>query len=104
MYQKKEIDYRKIELELKKLRCRIVLITLPADKKIIQNRINDRLRLYPHYKKILHQPDWYIKQQKEYLKEIKKTSLPYLIVETNKLPDDTLTNKIINWINDKKNK
>jgi len=49
---------------------------MPADKKIIQARIADRLKLYPHYKRILRKPEWYIKQQQEYLKEIKKQLCP----------------------------
>lgn len=98
LHRKKEINYQNIEQQLKKLGFKIILITLPPDKKIIQARINDRLRLYPHYKRILRKPEWYIGQQRQYLKEIKKTSLPYLIVKTNKLPDKKLTNKMLKWI------
>jgi len=98
LHRGKEINYKKIEQQLKKLNFKIILITFPPDKKLIQARIDDRLKLYPHYKKILHKPEWYIEQQAEYLKEIKKTSLPYLIIETKKLPDNSLNNKILKWI------
>ncbi|MFA6306571.1 MAG: hypothetical protein WCV70_01615 [Patescibacteria group bacterium] len=98
LHRQKEINYINIEKQLKKLGFKIILITLPPDKKIIKARINDRLKLCPHYKRILRKPDWYIKQQKEYLKEVKKTNLPYLIIETKKLPDNNLTNKILKWI------
>jgi hypothetical protein len=101
LHRKKEINYRDIERQLKKLRFKIILITLPPDKKIIQARINDRLKLYPHYKRILRRPEWYIEQQRQYLKEIKKTSLPYLIIKTSRLPDKKLTKKILNWIDEK---
>ncbi|MFH1582827.1 MAG: hypothetical protein ABIB72_00715 [Candidatus Falkowbacteria bacterium] len=100
LHRQKKINYKNIEKQLKKLNFKIILITLPPDKKIIQERINDRLKLYPHYERILRKPDWYIKQQKEYLKEIKKIDLPYLIIETKKLPDNNLDKKIFKWINE----
>lgn len=98
LHRKKEINYQKTDQQLKKLGFKIILITMPADKNIIQGRIADRLKLYPHYKRILREPEWYVEQQRQYLKEVKKTSLPYLIIETNKLPDKKLTNKILKWI------
>ncbi|MDD4271280.1 MAG: hypothetical protein PHF50_00560 [Patescibacteria group bacterium] len=101
LHRHKEINYKKTEQHLKKLGFKIILITLPPDKKIIQARINDRLKLYPHYERILRRPDWYIKQQQEYLKEIKKTTLPYLIIETEKLPDNNLTEQILKWIKER---
>ena len=99
--RRKEINYLNIEKQLKNLGFKIILITFPPDKKIIRARIADRLKLYPHYERILQKPDWYIKQQKEYLKKIKKTNLPYLIIETEKLPDDNLTKRILKWIGER---
>jgi hypothetical protein len=101
LYRKRGINYQNIEKHLNGLDFKIILITMPEDKKLIQDRINDRLKLYPHYRSILHQPEWYIEQQNQYLKEVKKTGLPYLVVETKKLPDKTLTKKILSWINEK---
>lgn len=101
LYRRQEIDYRKIEQQLKKMGFKIILITLPPDERIIQARINDRLRLYPNYERIAHEPSWYIKQQREYLKEVKKSALPSLIIRTEKLPDESLIKKILNWINEK---
>lgn len=98
LHRQQEINYKNIEQQLKKLGFKIILITLPPDKKIIQARIADRLKLYPHYERILRQPEWYIKQQEEYLKEIKKTGLPYLIIKTEKLPDNNLTKQILKWL------
>jgi len=100
LHRHKQIDYKNTEQRLKKLGFKIILITLPPDKRLIQARIDDRLRLYPHYKRILREPEWYIGQQTEYLKEVKKTSLPYLIIETKKLPDNNLNNQILEWINE----
>lgn len=102
LHRRQEINYQNISQQLKKLGFKIILITLPPNKKIIQARINDRLKLYPHYERILRQPDWYIKQQEEYLKEIKKTVLPYLIIKTEKLPNNNLIKRMLEWLNQKK--
>lgn len=102
LHRRQKINYQSIEQQLKKLGFKIILIILPPDKKIIRVRINDRLKLYPHYERILKDPAWYIKQQEEYLKEIKKTTLPYLIIKTEKLPDNSLTESILKWLNETK--
>ncbi len=93
-----EVDYKKIEKKLAKLNFKIILICFPEDEKIIKKRIEDRLNIYPHYEQILRKPSWYIKQQREYKKEINKSILPSLIIETKTLPDNSLTKKILNWI------
>ena len=74
---------------------------LPENENIIKQRIRDRLNLYPHYESILHKPDWYIKQQREYEKELAKDKLPYLIIETDILPDNGLLDKVLKWIGEK---
>ncbi len=94
------VEYKNEEKELIKLNFKIILVIFPESKKVLEKRIADRLKLYPHYERILQNYKWYIKQQKQYLKEIKKTELPYLIVETKKLPDDNLVMKILEWIGD----
>ncbi|MEK7203000.1 MAG: hypothetical protein AAB653_01665 [Patescibacteria group bacterium] len=101
LHRQQKVNYQNIEKQLQKLNFKIVLIILPENKKIIQARINDRLKLYPHYERILREPNWYIKQQKEYLKEIKKINLPYLIIKTKKLPDNNLVKQILNWLGEK---
>ncbi|MFH1661590.1 MAG: hypothetical protein ABIA02_00620 [Candidatus Falkowbacteria bacterium] len=98
LHRNKNINYQTIEKKLKNLNFKIILITFPEDKKILKQRIKDRINIYPHYERILRDPEWYINQQKEYIKEIKKTSLPNLIVETNKLPDNKPVDKILKWI------
>jgi hypothetical protein len=101
LHWREEVDYKQIEKKLKKLDFKIILITFPEDKGLLIKRIQDRLNLYPHYERILRDPEWYINQQREYLKEITKTSLPYLIIETNNLPDQFLVDKILKWIGEK---
>jgi hypothetical protein len=101
IYQKKETDYKKAEKKLKELNFKIVLVTMPENERIIKERIKDRLKIYPHYGRILQDYRQYIRQQQEYLKEIKKINLPYLIVEAKKLPDEKLARKILKWIKEK---
>ncbi len=96
-----EISYQTVEKALLSLGFKIILITFTEDKKLLEKRIKDRLCLYPHYGRITKEPAWYIKQQRQYLIEIKKTVLPYLVVETKKLPDENLTKKIFNWLGEK---
>lgn len=98
LHRKKEINYQKEEQKLKALNFKIILITFPEDLDLIKKRIQDRLNIYPHYERILRNPAWYVRQQKEYLKEIKKSSLPHLIIKTETLPDQKLVKKILDWI------
>lgn len=98
LHRKIEVDYQKTEKRLHDLNFKIILCTFPEDKKLLEKRIKDRLNLYPHYEAILQKSEWYIEQQHEYIKEIEKTKLPYLIVEANILPDMNLLKKILNWI------
>jgi len=101
LYHDKEVNYEKVEEELMYLKFRIVLVMFPENRDMLKKRIQDRLNIYPHYERILRNPDWYIKQQKEYLNRINHTKLPYLVVKTNVLPNNTLTKEILNWIGEK---
>lgn len=98
LHNKTEVYYNSAEKTLTKLNFKIILVTFPNDREILKQRIKDRLNLYPHYERILQNPDWYIRQQKEYLAEIKNSSLPYLVIETDKLPDEKPVKKILEWI------
>jgi thymidylate kinase len=104
LHRKEEINYSLIEKELAAQNFKIILITFPENEKILQQRIDDRLKLYPHYKRIMHEPGWYIAQQREYLKEIKKTKLPHMIVPTENLPDINMVDKILEWIGEENKK
>ena len=98
LYRNVKINYNNIEEELNKLNFKIILITFSPEIQIVKQRIKGRLNLYPHYARILKSPDWYIDQQEKYLSDIKKTKLPYLIIETDQLPDNNLVKKILKWI------
>lgn len=100
LHNKKEINYKEAEKILKKLNFKIILVLFPEDKNILKKRIKDRLNLYPHYERILQNPNWYIRQQNEYVKEIKKTALPCFVLCANQLPDENLVSKILCWLNE----
>lgn len=93
-----ETDYSEIEKKLSDMNFKIILITFPEDVEVLKKRIQDRLNIYPHYERILQNPEWYIEQQREYRKEIANSKLPHLIIETNILPDQGLVEKILEWI------
>lgn len=97
MHRHVEIDYAEVEEKLIKLNSKIILCTFAEDVNLIKKRIKDRLILYPHYERILQDPKWYISQQREYIKEIKKTKLPYLIVDLTEIPNKK-DKEILEWI------
>jgi len=101
MHFGEETDYQEAEKKLADLNFKIILITFPENLEVLKKRIQDRLNLYPHYERILQNPEWYIAQQQEYKKEIAQSGLPYLIIETNVLPDHALVEKILEWIGEK---
>jgi hypothetical protein len=98
MHFNREVEYKTIEDMLLDLEFKIVLLSFPEDKKLIEKRIQDRLNIYPHYTRIVREPLWYIEQQREYIKEAKKSCLPVLVVETERLPDERKVREILQWI------
>jgi len=97
MHRNVEIDYERIEKKLERLNVKIILSVFQQDESLIKKRIQDRLNLYPHYKRILQNPKWYINQQKEYMAEIEKTKLPYMTVDLTELPNEKHLD-ILRWI------
>lgn len=102
LYHKKNINYRQTETALRGLGVKIILLTFPPNKKLLEKRMQDRLRLYPHYKRILKTPQWYIQQQREYIQEVKKSKLPSLQLEIEKFPNKKAVNAILQWIGESK--
>lgn len=101
LYNNKKINYTSQEKILKKLGAKIILLTV-KDKNIFMERIKDRLNLYPHYERILQQPEDYWQQQQLYEELIKKSKLNYLLIDSSKLPNDEIKEKILYWIGEKK--
>jgi hypothetical protein len=101
MHFNREVEYHAVEDELSELEFKIILLTFPEDKKLIEKRIQDRLNIYPHYKRIMHEALWYIEQQREYVKEAEKSCLPVLVVEMDGLPDERPVADILRWVEEK---
>lgn len=95
------VSYKGVEKKLLQLGVKIILCIIREDENLFQKRIQGRLRLYPHYKRILKSPSWYIRQQREYINEIKKTKLPYLIVDMSEIPNKK-SSDILQWIGETK--
>ena len=101
LYNNQDFKWQKIEARLKKLDTKIDLVTFPENEEVIKARLQDRLNLYPHYEKIVQTPAEYIQQQQLFKELIKQTSLEYLIIETDKLPDGQLVEQILQFIGEK---
>ncbi len=101
LYNNIDFNFNDIENRLNKKKVKIILTTYNEDIKLIKKRLKDRLDLYPHYKRIAQKPEKYIEQQKLYLKLLRKSKLDYLIINSSKLPDNNLTNKILKFIKEK---
>jgi len=94
----REVNYVDIESRLLKLDFKIIFITFPEDEDVLNKRIQDRINLYPHYERIRKSPNWYINQQTEYTKEIKKSNLPHLKIKTDSFPNSSYTKEVLKWI------
>ncbi|MFA5183932.1 MAG: hypothetical protein WC456_00215 [Patescibacteria group bacterium] len=99
LYGAGSIDRPAIEKELGKSGFRTILLTFPEDQALIQDRLDDRLRLYPDYRRIAKAPEFYIRQQRLYLERAKDSFLDYLVLEVEKFPDERAVAQIKAWIN-----
>ncbi len=93
--------FNKIDKKLKKLNFKVILLTFPENKELLEKRLRDRLNLYPNYERIAKTPDFYINQQKEYKEMIKSSNLDYLILESDHFPNQELVDKILEWLGEK---
>jgi len=92
-----EVNYKGIENKMKKLNEKIILCVFEENTELLKKRIKDRLKLYPHCERVLRDPQWYINQQREYIKEIKKTKLPHLIIDLSVFPNKKHLD-VLKWI------
>lgn len=90
-------DYSEIEKKLKSLDFKIILTTFEEDSTLIEKRLKDRLRLYPHYQRITKEPLYYIEQQRLYLDLVKKSSLPYKEVKLQNFLEEE-TAELFDWL------
>lgn len=101
LYNNNDFDFSSIEKKLKEIKAKIILLIFDEDEKLLQQRLSDRLKLHPHYSCIAQKPADYIKQQRLYLELIKKSQLDYLIINSSKLPNPFLVDKILEFIREK---
>lgn len=97
LHRGKEISYKTIEKKLLKFNTKIIFCYIQEDIKLLKKRIRERLRLYPHYERILQNPRWYIMQQREYKKEIQKTMLPYKQIDVTHIPSPQAEKILLQW-------
>lgn len=98
IYNNYEFDFSAIEERLKKLETKIILVTFDEDENLIKKRLEDRLKLYPHYDRIAQTPADYINQQKKYLELIAQSQLDYLIVNASVLPNPALVEEVLKFL------
>ncbi len=104
IYNHKKINYSVEENILKKLNTKIILVTV-KNENIFKERISDRLKNIPHYKRILQKPKYYFEQQKIYIKKMQKSKLDSLIIDMSTPLDKKFVkkqvSKILKFINEK---
>ena len=98
IYNNYDFNFQKIEARLKKIKAKIILVTFDENERLLIKRLQDRLSLYPHYNRIAQTPADYINQQKKYLELISQSQLDYLIVNASALPDKSLVEKILEFL------
>lgn len=98
LYNHKEIDYQKIEKKLKELNFKIIFLHINKSRDLFSKRLSDRLKIYPHYKRIASTFPEYIKQQKLFETYIEESSLPVLKINSSILPNDNIIKEIISWL------
>lgn len=101
LYNQKDFDFSQLEDKLSKLNTKIILLTFKEDTALLEQRLQDRLNLYPHYARIAQTPADYIKQQQLYIKLVKKSKLDYQIFDSSILPNDQVVNQILSFLGEK---
>lgn len=99
LYQNKQVSYTDTEERLSALAFVIVFLTIAEDEKLLAKRLKDRIALYPHYERIAQQPKQYIEQQKLFKHYIAKSSLPTLQLDSTTLPNPSIIEDILTWLN-----
>lgn len=98
LYHNQQTDFSALEKRLKKIGVKIVLVTFDEDEDLLKKRLEDRLRLYPHYTKIAQEPAAYIRQQRLHLALLDHSQLEHHIVNASQLPNDRLVAEVLDWL------
>lgn len=97
-YRATEVDHHKTEERLLVQGFKIIFLEIDEDPNLFEKRLQDRLNLYPHYKKIAQTAKNYIELQKTYQHYIEQSLLPTLKLNTSQLPDNSLLTTISSWL------
>lgn len=87
-----------IEKRLAKLSAQILYCDIEGGEEIYEQRLVDRLALYPHYQRIARRPQLYREQQDSYRQLMQKSRLPWKRFDTTVLPNDAIIQDAISWI------
>ena len=98
LYEKRKIRYTDIEERLLARGARLIHCMTNPDPELFRARLEDRVRLYPHYRRIAKEPSFYVQQLEIYRDIIAESKLPRLAVDTSKLPNTAIADEIYEWI------
>jgi len=90
-------DYSAVEKKLLEMNFKVILTTFKDDGAVLQKRLSDRLKLYPHYRRIAKDAAFYIQQQKLYRQVVSQSTLPYLEVTLNHFSPEEYT-PVLDWL------
>lgn len=93
-----KISYNATEEQLLALGARIIFCRVNPDQALFEQRLADRLRLYPHYQHIAKSPADYIRLQTVYEQVIVDSKIPSLTLDTSQLPNINLVSQISSWL------
>jgi hypothetical protein len=93
-------DYGDIEKRLLDLDVRLIFCTIEENEALIERRLHDRVRLYPHYERIQRPPKDYLLQQRAYKRVVGQSILPTLTVDLTEMPPLSARDTILTWLNE----
>jgi len=76
---------------------RLIITTVQPQEEKIQQKLDERLKSMPAYQRIARTPKEYLEMQENYLKLVKKSKLPSLILDNTDLPNNN-AEKVLKWI------
>lgn len=98
LYNQKKINYAGVEKKLSKLGFKLVFLHLDESIELIKTRLQDRLKLYPHYERISQSPEMYLVQQKAYRDFFAQSRLEKISVNTTDIKNQKIIEQIIKWV------
>ena len=98
IYSGADFRYNSLESRLAERGAVLLLCALESADAIWQQRLAERLRLYPHYGRIAQKPAGYQQQQELYQQRFDSSQLPKKRLDTTHLPNDQLITSTLRWL------